>query len=291
MPEEPNAVALPRGTELSGDDLNAVTASRSCRIIVVGGEPAVGKTTLLTAIYEQFRLGPFGGFMFAGSRTLPAFEERCHLGRAVSGRLTPDTPRTTTRPEPAFLHISIARQPSMAKCDLLLSDISGEDFLAARDSTEDAERLDIVRVAARFCLLVDGAALQDRRVRHTLVSGSRILMRSLLEAKVLSSTSTVELLLTKADTLDSAPKEALRFVDDALAAIRSEFEGQVATLDIARVAARPADGREPHNLDSLLQRWCADLCLPPVHYTPSRSDLNTPYDRFLITALEPGFER
>lgn len=286
MSDEPRTIALPRGAELSGDDLNAIAASRPCRIIIVGGEPAAGKTTLLTAIYEQFRLGPFGGFMFAGSMTLPAFEERCHLGRAVSGRLTPDTLRTTARREPAFLHMSMVRQTSMAKYDLLLSDISGEDFSAARDSTEDAERLDILRLAARFCLLVDGAVLQDRRERHTLISRSRMLLRSLIEARVLTGSSAVELLLTKADTLTGASNEALSFVNDGLAGIRSEFEKHVGSLDVVSVAARPADGREPHKLDLLLERWCADLCLSPLHYTPALSDLSTPYDRFLITALE-----
>jgi Double-GTPase 2 len=283
MADYSEPLRLPQGVELSGGDLEAVTVSRPCRIIIVAGEPAAGKTTLLTAIYELFRTGPVGEFIFAGSLTLPAFEERCHSSRAASGRTMPETVRTIARQEPAFLHFALCRQVTGERHDLLLSDISGEDFAAARDSTDDALRLSIVRIASRFCLLLDAETLQNRRSRHAVVANSRLLLRSLVEAEVLTKASNVELLLTKVDMLNTDRLGDVEFVEQALNDIRREFEGAVAHIDIGRVAARPSGGQFSEGLPSLIDRWCPELRPSAIHFLPSAAEISTPYDRFLLT--------
>lgn len=272
-------VPIPRGAKLSGVALSSVTAARPCKIVVVGGEPGAGKTTLLTSIYEQFRRGPFAGLTFAGSRTLPAFEQLCHPGRVASGRSEADTDRTAISDQPEFLHLSL-RAGASRRTDLLLADISGEDFIAARDSQDDARRLDVITGAAHFSLLIDGEALGEPRTRHSVAANSKQLLRSLVEAGVLHSRSRCDVLITKIDTINTN-QTATRYADRLITDIREQFEPSFAELTSFKVAARPENGGAAVNLDAVLQRWCEHRPQTRRHFTTDLGTVRSPYDRFV----------
>ena len=90
-------IDLPSGKELNEVAANTIAASRSVRVVVLAGPVDSGKTTLLTSLYELFQWGTVADQLFAGSTTLPAFEQRCHLARTVSGGEIADTGRKIGR--------------------------------------------------------------------------------------------------------------------------------------------------------------------------------------------------
>src|SRR5712692_4403902 len=102
----PDVIDLPSGNEL--DDLEAakLQAAQLARLIVVAGPVGAGKTTLITTLHDLFQTGKIGDHAFAWSRTLPAFERRCHLSRIASERAVPDTERTPFG-KVRYLHIQI----------------------------------------------------------------------------------------------------------------------------------------------------------------------------------------
>src|SRR5437660_50697 len=73
----PEFIDLPQGKELSDLAALDLAKSRSVQWIVLAGPVDSGKTTLLTSLYELFQWRRVEGYAFAGSNTLPAFEERC----------------------------------------------------------------------------------------------------------------------------------------------------------------------------------------------------------------------
>src|SRR5580698_7970222 len=74
----PEFIDLPQGKELNDLAALDLAKSRPVQWIVLAGPTDSGKTTLLTSLYELFQWRKVEGYAFAGSMTLPAFEERCH---------------------------------------------------------------------------------------------------------------------------------------------------------------------------------------------------------------------
>src|SRR5687767_14635843 len=85
---------LPDGEALTAQRATAITAAAPTRVVILAGAEDSGKTTLLTSLYEKFLQGRFADHLFAGSATLPAYEQRCHRARIQSGAVDPDTERT-----------------------------------------------------------------------------------------------------------------------------------------------------------------------------------------------------
>jgi hypothetical protein len=162
-PEEitkiPKNFDLPHGRDLNPAEAFCVSGRRPTKVIVLAGAVSSGKTTLVTSIYEKFQEGPFVNFSFAGSSTLPGFEERSHRGRMASEAEEPDTERTKLKTEQQFLHLAVRNNTTQAARDLLITDVSGEKFRLARDFAEECKKLVILKRADVFALLIDGGRL------------------------------------------------------------------------------------------------------------------------------------
>ena len=274
LDKEPVALAISgvdeEYTELwDGSGFNPLTASSvTCanptQVVVLAGENGSGKTTLLASIYEKFQKSPFAGYIFAGSLTLPGFEKRCHLARIASQRSESDTERTKL-PEGALLHLKVRRQdlgrPSL---DLLFTDLSGERFRLARDSTEECKKLELLLRADHFVLLVDGALLVETQHRQEACVCARLLLRSCLDAEMLGSHSYVDVLFTKWDLVMPKLEEddGLRdFLEAVEVHFKSVFRNRLARLRFFQVAARPRKGSElpfAYNLEKVFPSWVED---------------------------------
>ncbi len=153
---------LPTGDKLTVDTCKIVTHATRARMVVIAGREGSGKTTLLASIYDEFQNGPFAGYNFAGSRTLPGFERRCFLSRISSGRQTPDTERSKGAFGETLLHLRVrVADNSEPIRDLLFTDLAGEDFRQAMNSTEFCQKLEIVHRADHFVLLIDGEKINS----------------------------------------------------------------------------------------------------------------------------------
>jgi hypothetical protein len=258
-------LALPGGEELDTASAGLVAASGPTRLIVVAGEPESGKTTLITSIYEKFNEGDFGGRHFAGSQTLIAFERICHPSRVSSDAPKPDTERTKGL-NPRFFHLAL-RENSLneesATNHLLITDLSGEAYKRAADNSDDAKKLEFLKRADIFVLLLDGERVLSKIERQEVLRRGLLILRSLRESEMLSASTDVYVALSKTDLIPDSKTD--KNTADFVAFLKTEFQ-RFATDNLRRfefleVASRP----NPHsklpyayNVDVLFKGFLAE---------------------------------
>jgi hypothetical protein len=250
---------LPEGDALTAESAARIVRARLTRVVVVAGSPGSGKTTLLTSLYESLQEAPVAGFLFAGSETLVGFERRCHEARQSSGRATPHTKRTPPAEGLRFLHLRLARSDGTRVPDLLLSDISGEIFDQVKDSTEDCKALTVLLRADHLVLLIDGEKLISPVTRYSAHTDARSLLRSIIEAKMLSSNCTVDVVFTKWDLIEAVEQaaESKAYIRQIETQFTTLFKAHGAALRFCPVAARPSSDvlQFAHGIPRLLQAW------------------------------------
>lgn len=267
----PDFVDLPRGKELSDSNANALAMSRPVQWVVVAGPVGSGKTTLLLSLYEMFQWGKVETFLFAGSETLPAFEEHCHLSRMESENIEPDTVRTTYSPNPTYLHLRIRSDTTPPNfTDFLFTDVSGEMFEHARDSSSACKELTFLRRASHFVLLLDCQKALDLDERWRMVEDAKMLLRSCLDDKMLSIDCVVNVVWSKYDYMIEEEKAGRhqQFRNDVAAQFQADFGDRVTHLVFSEIAARPTKApslKFGNGVAQLLQRW--------VTYCPRKREM------------------
>jgi hypothetical protein len=204
-PLEPPLIELPHGKGLKVQEASAIARQAFTNVVLFAGTVKSGKTTLLASLYLLFQKGPFAGYLFAGSDTLIGFETRNYFALCASNRTEPTTPRTIVS---EYLHLRVRHDDlSGVARDVLLCDLSGEDFREAKDSTDACRRLEIIRRADYFVLLVDGEKLCDSTQRNRSKNEPITLLRNSLDSEMLSSDSSVDVLFTKWDLIEADPQK------------------------------------------------------------------------------------
>jgi chloramphenicol 3-O-phosphotransferase len=283
---EEETVDLPDGDYLLPENARVIAAASRARLIILAGAVGSGKTTLLASIYETFQKGPYAGYNFAGSRTLPGLERRCHLARVASMRTAADTEHTPLKDDVTLLHLRLRdTEHCNEPRDLLFTDLAGERFRMARDSTEECKKLTILLRGDHFALLIDGERLASRQQRNGAYITGRSVLRSCLDAGMLSSASFVDILFTKWDlVMENMDTDLEDFLKMAKSRLQDDFEGRVARLRFFDVAARPRGVSLPFafNLDRCFPAWVEDFPERSFHTPTSTIDQNTlrEIDRF-----------
>ena len=261
-------VGLTSGGALSAEEANQTTRSSVARVIVPIGLVGVGKTTLLSEIYERFREGPFAGHRFAWSRTLYGFEQRAHSARIASRRSIPTTVRTPIGDSEAFLHLRIAPDDGLLPArDLLIADWPGEVFREMRDDVQTVKSHPLLPRADHIAFLVNGESLGTREYRHEAYYEADMLIQSILDAGVDSAAKSV--IYTKWDAAleGNGADELEDFTNTLERELRSKHEARSGELRFIRTAARPARGsdlRRGKNLDEVLRVWLGSARRPTV---------------------------
>lgn len=235
-------VDLPRGKELSESMALALARSRPVRWVVVAGPVGSGKTTLLTSLYELFQWNRVPEYLFAGSETLPAFEERCYLSRTASENAEPQTARTIYDPVPTYLHLRVAAaKPVRRFTDLVFTDVSGEMFEHARDSTIACQELTFLRRARHFLLLLDSNRSLLLEKRWAMIEEAKTLLQSCLDSKMLANDCAVRILWARFDYFVQAGDTADHrgFRKDVVTEFQAAFGDRVGDFKFAEIAARP----------------------------------------------------
>lgn len=253
--EVPAFVELFSGAALGPADADAVTLRAPVQLIVLAGAEGSGKTTVLASIYERLSLGAFGGFTFAGSRSLLGWEEICHLNRLTSGNSRPDTQRTVPTEEAAYYHLALARDGE--RHHVFLSAVSGELFRLARNAREDCARLKFLLRTNTVAVLVDGARLVVPESRENAVADAAGILSSFLDAEMLSPHARVEFVFSKLDRVIASGQSAEEILEKTQAKLDAKFRQHIPGLVFRRIAARPEGPLGPEEDDGLAEGFAS----------------------------------
>jgi hypothetical protein len=233
-PPEPVPTIRIRSAEaMSIREAADVLGSGTTTVIVPLGHIEVGKTTLLSVIYEQAAADRLHEWSLAESRTILGFERRCHDSSVRSQRREPVTGRTQRDPEDLFLHLVLRRRDSIVRWQLLLADVSGEDVDALVRSQPPEGLLTLLRRADDIVVLVDASALVNPATRENEVRIALDLIRVLGDQRLARPRFTIA--ITKCDVLPDGSSEEMGS-ERILTAARTVLEA----VNEVNVAARPA---------------------------------------------------
>lgn len=282
-----DTINLPDGLDFTPITASSITRARLTRIIVIAGDQDSGKTTLVTSLFDKFQEGPFAGYLFAGCRTLRGLERRCFPSRIESERVQPHTTRTIRGDGQSLLHLRLrAETLTRPAQDLLLSDISGEFFRDACDSTDGCKHLQVLRRADHLVLCIDGEKLANTSQRHEAYNTGKLLIQSALDAEMIGHFTFVDVLFTKRDLLSSS---AMTYLDNISQRFRSEFAGRVGRLRFFEVAARPkvAGFSLAYGLDRVIPSWVEETPFYTLRPPKDLSDFvtslaQTEFDKYAL---------
>ena len=252
-------VQLRGGGEMSAEEADAFLRMRRAQVIALVGGNDVGKTTLLASLYELAHRNLLRDYWFAGSETLRGFEQRCFLSRSESGRLEPDTERTSRQSKLKLLHIRFI--VDSAAVDLVLSDRAGESYVTDMlDAPQTSLEMPELSRSDCMSLLVDGKELATPDRRQLQIARVRRLWMSLLQTGVVRERLAVQVVLTKLDILQGSPEKdaGLSAFEELVQELRARASGKMLDLSVHHIASRPAPGATLEfgtGLESLLRSW------------------------------------
>ena len=258
----PEYIGMPKGQELNEMEAIDLARSRPVQWVVLAGPTDAGKTTLLTSLYELFQWREVQEYAFAGSMTLPGLEERCYLSRIESGNRLPKTQRTPyVRPDPLYLHLRIRSTKGLRPFrDILCTDVSGEMFEHARDSTDECKKMTFLKRAHHFLLFLDSAKAVQPDKRWAMIEEGRALLRSCVDSEMIGASCVVNFVWSRFDYFAAAEAETGHrvFRTEAEKQLRKSFHGALPTLMFSEVAARPLKFPQlqmGHGVPALFQQW------------------------------------
>lgn len=270
-----SSVDLYGGKELDYAGSLRITLDALTKVIVLAGPNDSGKTTLLASIFEHFFDEPLGGYLFAGSETLPAFDRRCHLSRTDSQRRTEDTERTKSQSEQTMLHLRVRDEALKKRAqELLFSDIRGELFKEAIKSKAEAQRIKVLKRADHLALLIDGERLSDLTSRNQAATSAKMTLRSFIEAEMIGKQTCVDVLFTKDDLMRATDpaNETGKFLEVIEDEIKKRHEHQLGRLRFHRVAARTTEGTDSYGLPKLFCGWVEESAYTRLRASGTRGE-------------------
>lgn len=265
-PKKPSdAVLLSDGEALEWIAAQESIRARDVAVVVLAGAADSGKTTILTSLYELFQEAPVAGWSFVGSESLVGFERRAFVHRLDSTN-TEGPPRTPISNGFRFLHLRTFKRSESRASELLLSDISGEFFQAAADSTEACKRLTFVPFARTLVLVLDGARVRRQDTKYRAFADVRMVAKGLLTAGMVTPGSEILLVLSKLDLLadERGDLQTIEGLDVIQRQIRDLAKQHNVGFRFMSVAAQPRSKLLPfaHGVPLLLGAWTASTALP-----------------------------
>jgi GTPase SAR1 family protein len=263
--EEKNFIELPEdkiyfsGDALLIEECNKVTSSSLTRLIVLAGSAKSGKTTLLASLFQLFQdKNSFVNYKFAGSLTLIGLEKRCFKSRIASERDVAETDRTIKLEYDEFIHLKV--KGGTKKVSLLFTDVSGEKFKDLSNSQDECRKFDLVKRADHFALFIDAFLLSDITTRQTTKTNSLGILRSLIESKMLSEHTYIEVIFSRWDLLLQREnyEDHKKFIESLKQTIIEKFQSTHKRIRFFEIASRPASAKGldfGYGIDKILPEW------------------------------------
>jgi len=216
--------------------------SRRGRAVVVAlaGMPECGKTSLLARLHQMFQSGPVAGFDFAGSRSLPRFEELNWMATLESceGRLK--MIHSSAQFDNSFLQLTVRPSGGGSRTDVLMNDIAGETFKTAINSKSTCAGLCSLSRADHLAVLIDCAALASNQRNEHIVQAGDFLERVTQDGQCGSHTA-LHIVISQLDCI----KDKISVVERLETDLRTRFRHLFGSMNFWRIAARPQDGSFP----------------------------------------------
>lgn len=219
-----DGISLHPGVELGLDDIVELMAEEHACLIGILGAYNAGKTFFLIALYLMCTCGETEdhGFAFAGSLTLPGFEDRARATRQWADGVMPDKMSIHTQVaddrSPGFMHLDLLHRASGRRNRLLLSDLPGEWSTDLIKSIRYVPRLGFLARADAILIMIEGPNLADLMTRHQEVERHKMLIDR-VAAIATPVGRRLAIVVTKADAIGMvAPDGLAELVEYAIAA-------------------------------------------------------------------------
>lgn len=257
-------VSLPICEELMPEDTYPITASEESNFFVILGGTGSGKTTLITSIYHLFLTGDYKEkFMFAGSKTLGAFESRAFYLRTFSENTYANMRRTSVG-SVGVLHIKVKTRERENSSNLLFSDFSGEDLsnvVANVDAVR--EEFKIVGAASHLVVLLDGEKIASARYKLAELQSMIQTLRTFWDGGLINDRARVIVAVSKYDLLiDSAGKLKDPFPQSIIERILEQLPELNERLIFQYIASAPTETtvvKAGYGIDQLLEELLSPL--------------------------------
>ncbi len=190
------------GNELGVQQASEMFSTRYGHLVGVLGAYGTGKTCLLCSLYLLASYGDLRPTrLFAGSMTLPGFENRLRLLRKWSGPGLPDkivdhTILSDPR-QPSFLHIALKQFDAIR--DLFFTDLPGEWTTDLIQRADVAERFRFLTRADGLIIALQAPKLLAPETRNSQVQSTRMLLQRLYYNVGIASSIPVILAVTRCD--------------------------------------------------------------------------------------------
>lgn len=259
-----SGLRLPHAETLSISEATALLRQGPCNVISLVGPFDSGKTSLIAGMYDLLQRGPVGGYAFAGSSTMHAFERACHDSRRESERAEAHMERTE-RGEVLFFHVDLVGKDCEAKRAALFGNRAGEEYSIVQDEPDRAKAYPELKRSDVLTVLVDGAKLLDAGERHQVRAQVRLTLRAFVEVGVALPWQRLALVLTKLDAIrknEVTREGTLRFFNSLVAIVRTEYAAKFAEVQAFTVAASPktTNADRGEGMAELLRYWMAEPC-------------------------------
>ncbi|WMJ81436.1 hypothetical protein RBU49_04050 [Clostridium sp. MB40-C1] len=199
---------LPEGNALNEEQLYSLSSRKSVELIFLVGPVGSGKTTIEVMSYQIFLCNTFKNLIFAGSLSLKGFEERAINMRITSGKSKPDMERTSINVVNKYLHLGIKNIATNNIHNLLLTDISGEEFEnCCNNPALMGSKFRNLQLAKSICFVLDGERLIDVFKRNAALSQVMQFIQTTLDAKLVKHNTLICILLTKYDIVEKTMKK------------------------------------------------------------------------------------
>lgn len=223
---------------LTEQNASDILKANSGKVISFVGPVGVGKTTLISSIYDIFNRNHNLDVKFGRSFSIYAFEKLCHSARVTSKGTVISTPRTSSSNGVGFYHISIV-DSNDTRQEVLLADRSGENYIEMINDISLVHQFNELKRSDLICVLVDSSDLGNVLTRHKTRRQTIKLLNSVFAMFNQCHLPSIALLLTKYDLVENTEREKACLLEVEKIQTSLSKESSI-TIPVIPLAARPS---------------------------------------------------
>jgi len=248
---EKKYVEVYNGDAFSNQEINTYLAENFCDVIVLGGLPYNGKSTLISCIYDKFlQDGEFQQYEFVNTKTIIGFEKRSYLARLSAGQ-QPNTKRTFRTDNP-FLNLTLKQSKTNSIKRLILVDTSGEVFDDFKKNSSTIDNFKAISRANHFSYIFDISLIQDLKQKHSAKSSLKTIFRGIEDLKMFPPNIKIELIFTKWDKISDEYKSE---ADNYIKSILEELKLIITKIPITAYKISSISDLQKFELPELFEYW------------------------------------